>query len=113
MYLDANNLYGWGMSQKLPIYGFKWKRKVSKFDEDFIEKYDEDSNKGYIFEVDVEYTKIILNLHSDLPFLLLRKKIKKCKKLVCNINDTRNYIVHIRTLKQALNHGLVFKKYIE
>ena len=113
MYLDANSLYGWGMSQKLPIYGFKWKRKVSKFDEDFIEKYDEDSNKGYIFEVDVEYTKIILNLHSDLPFLLLRKKIKKCKKLVCHINDTRNYIVHIRTLKQALNHGLVFKKYIE
>ena len=43
-------------------------------------------------------------------FYYWEKKIKKCKKLVCNINDTRNYIVHIRTLKQALNHGLVFIK---
>ena len=38
MYLDANNLYGYGMSQKLPVNGFKWKKSVSKFDEDFINK---------------------------------------------------------------------------
>ena len=43
------------MSQKLPVNGFKWKKYVSKFDEDFIKNYDEDSNKGYIFEVDVEF----------------------------------------------------------
>ena len=55
IYLDANNLYGWAMSQKLPVNGFKWKKYVSKFDEDFIKNYDEDSNKGYIFEVDVEF----------------------------------------------------------
>ena len=55
IYLDANNLHGWAMSQKLPVNGFKWKKYVSKFDEDFIKNYDEDSNKGYIFEVDVEF----------------------------------------------------------
>ena len=38
MYLDANSLYGWGMSQKLPVNGFKWIKKLSKFDEDFIKK---------------------------------------------------------------------------
>ena len=69
MYLDANILYGWGMSQKLPVNGFKWAKKLSKFDERFIKNYDENSDKGYILEVDVEYPKNLFNLHSDLPFL--------------------------------------------
>ena len=60
MYLDANNSYGWAMSQKLSLNGFKWKKNVSKFDEDFIKNYDEDSNKGYILEVEVEYPNIYL-----------------------------------------------------
>ena len=54
---DANNVYGWAMSQKLSVGGFKQKKKVSKIDEDFIKNYDEDSDKGYILEVDVEYPK--------------------------------------------------------
>ena len=83
MYLDANNLYEWAMSQKLPVNGFKWKKNVSKFDEDFIKSYDEDSDKGYILEVDVEYQNKLLNLHSDLQFLAERMKIKKCNKLAC------------------------------
>ena len=53
MYLDAKNLYGWGMSEKLPVNGFKWIKNIFKFDEEFIQNYDEDSNKGYILEVDV------------------------------------------------------------
>ena len=52
-YLDANNLHGWAMSQKLPINGFKWTKNLSKFNEDFIKKYDENSNTGYFFEVDI------------------------------------------------------------
>ena len=48
--------------------------------------YDESSNRGYIFELDVEYLKKLFNLHKDLPFLAERKKIKKCNKLVCNIH---------------------------
>ena len=63
------------MSQKLPVNGFKWKKNVSKFDEDFIKNYDVNSNKGYILEVDIEYPKNLLNLHGDLPFLAERKNI--------------------------------------
>ena len=54
-YLDANNLYGWAMSQKLPVNDFKWINNVSKINEKFIKNYDKDSDKGYIFEVDVNY----------------------------------------------------------
>ena len=68
-YLDANNLYGWAMSQKLPVDGFKWVKDLSKFNESFIKNYDENSDKGYILEVDVEYPKKLFNLHKDLPFL--------------------------------------------
>ena len=69
IYLDANNLYGWAMSQKLHVDGFKWKKKF-KFNEDFIKNYDEDSHKGYILEVDVKYPKeLLFNKHKDLPFL--------------------------------------------
>ena len=88
-------------------------KKLSKFDEDFIKNYDENSNKGYSLEVDVEYPKILFNLHSDLPFLTKRKKTEKCNKLVCNILDKGNYVVYIRDLKQALNHGLILKKVIQ
>ena len=57
MYLDANNLYGWAMSQKLPVNGFKWENDLSRFNEDFIKKCNENSDIGYFFEVDVEYPK--------------------------------------------------------
>ena len=112
MYLDANNLYGWAMSQKLPVGGFKWIKKddLSKFDTKFITNYDENSDKGYILEVDVDYPKNLHNLHNDLPFLSERMKIKKVKKLVCNIQDKEKYIIHIRASKQALNNGLILKK---
>ena len=52
----------------------------------------------------------MFNIHSDLPFLPERKKIEKCKKLVCNIHDKESYVVHIRAIKQALNHGLILNK---
>ena len=76
-YLDANNLYGWEMSQIFSVNGFKWVKKLLKFNEIFIKNYNENSNKGYILEVDVEYPKNLFNLHMDLPFLTERKKIEK------------------------------------
>ena len=85
-------------------------KNVPKFDEEFIKSFDEDSNKGYILEVDVEHPKDLHNLHSELSFLSERMKIKKCNKLVCNLYDKKEYVVHIRALKQALNHGLILKK---
>ena len=78
-----------------------------KFDEDFIKNYDKDSDKGYILEVDVEYLKKLHDSHSDLPFLPERMKINKCSKLVCNLYDKNNYAVYIRSLKQALDCGLI------
>ena len=75
MYLDANNLYGWAMSQKLLVDGFEWVEQLSQFKEDFIKTYDENSNKGYFLGVDVEYPKYLHNLHSDILFLPERKKI--------------------------------------
>ena len=55
MYLDGNNFYGLSMSQKLPLMDFKWKKNGSKFNKMFLRNYDEDNDKGYIFEVDVKY----------------------------------------------------------
>ena len=99
MYLDASNLYGWAMSRKLLVNGFEWVEELSQFNEDFTTNYDENSNEEYFLEVDVKYPKKLFNLHSDLPFLPEKKKIKKCNKLVCNIHNKENYVVHIRALK--------------
>ena len=62
VYLDANNLYGWAISQKLSVNGFKWLEDLSEFNESFIKNYDENSDRGYFFEVDAEYQKIYLIL---------------------------------------------------
>ena len=109
--LDANNLYGWAMSKKLPVNGFKWldSDKINEINEDFKKNYDENNDKGYIFEVDVKYPKRLHELHSDLPFLSEQMEINKCKKLVCNLFNKKKYVTH-NSLKQALNHGLKFKK---
>ena len=73
-YLDANNFYGWAMSQKLPWDRFEWVKNLSKFKEDFMKECDENSDKGYFLEVDVEYPKTLFNFRKDLPFLPERKK---------------------------------------
>ena len=111
-YLDANNLYGWTTSQKLPVRNFKWIEKgdISKFNEAFIKNYDENSDKAYIFAVDVKYPEKIRMLHSDLAFLPERIKINKCTKLICTIQNEEKYIIHKRALKQAINHGLKLEK---
>ena len=84
-YIDANNLCGWAMSQKLSVNSVKWVEDTSEINEEFMKNYDENNDKGYILEVDVKYTKKLRDLHSDLPFLPKRMKIDKCKKFVCNL----------------------------
>ena len=81
-YLGTNNLYAWTMSQPLPVDGFKFVKNLSNIDE-------EDSDKEYIVEVDVEYPKNFHDLHIELPFLPERMKIDKCSKLVCNLHDKK------------------------
>ena len=63
------------MSQKLPVGGFKWKKNMLKFNEDLVKNYDEDNNKGYIFEVNVEYPQDLHDSHGDLPLLPERMKM--------------------------------------
>ena len=105
MYVDSNNLYGWAMSKKLAVDGFKWVDDLSMFTEDFIKNYDEKGDVGYLLVVDIKYSKTLCMLHSDLPFLPEKIKINKCPKLVCDVTDKENYSIHIVSLKQALIHG--------
>ena len=75
-YLDANNLYEYAVTKKLPFNGFKWSNP-NKYTSEFIKNYDEDSDKGYLLEVDIEYPKYLHKLHEDLPFLCERRKKNK------------------------------------
>ena len=105
MYLDANNLYGWAMSKKLPLNGFLWAKNLNQYTSDFIKNYDENSDLGYLLEVDINYPKHLNELHSDLPFLPVKQN-----KLLTTLEDKKNYVVHISALKQALSHGLELEK---
>ena len=70
------------MFQKLPTNGFKWVEDLSRFNEDLIKKYDENSYIVYFFKVDIDYPKELYNLQKDLPFLPERKKVEKVEKLL-------------------------------
>ena len=101
-YLDANNLYGWAMSQALPTGGFKW---VDGNPNEISESATR-TDKGYILEVDVSYPKDLHNSHNDLPFMCERMEINGVEKLVPNLRDKKSYVIHIQALNQALQHGL-------
>ena len=109
-YWDVNNLYGYAVLEKLPVNNFEWIEYTSQFNEDLIKNYNEESDEGYFIEVDVRYTEILHELHNNLPFLPERTKIEKVEKVLANLHDKTEYVINIRNLKQALNHGLVLKK---
>ena len=109
-YWDVNKLYGWTMSQKLPVNNFEWIKDTSQFNENFRKNYNEESDEGCFLEVDAQYLEKVHELHNDLPFLPERMKIEKFEKLVANLHNKTKYVIHVRNLKQALNHGLVLKK---
>ena len=97
-YLDANNLYGWAMSQPLPTGGFKWINDVSRFTPDEISRLVKHGSKGYLLEVNVKYPEELHDLHNDLPFMCEKMKINKVEKLVPNQYDKKKYIIHVRAL---------------
>ena len=76
-------MHGWAMSQELRVNDFKWVEEPSEFDEKFIKSYNNKSDEGYIFKVDVQYSESVHNVHNY--FLLERMKIEKslktCSKL--------------------------------
>ena len=84
-------------------------KKLSKFTEDFIKKYDEDSNTGYFLEVDIDYPKELFNFHKDLPFLPERKKVEKIEKLICSIEDKKICYSH-KSFKTSIKSWVKTKR---
>ena len=122
MYLDANNLYGWAMSQPLPYGNFKWVEANS-----VIHKR---KGIGHIYEVDLEYPEELHDLHNDYPCAPEKIKVSDvmlsdyCReiknkfnissgnvnKLIPTLNDKKNYVLHEENLKLYLSLGLKLKK---
>ena len=126
MYLDANNLYGWAMSQPLPYKDFKW---CSSSDID-LNKYDENSSEGIILEVDLDYPQELHDLHNDYPCAAEKIKVThdmlsaycsnikdqhkitsgQVSKLIPTLGDKKNYVLHYNNLQLYLSLGLNLKK---
>ena len=126
-YLDTNNLYGRAMSEDLPYEGFKWLTNVDEFDAISI---NEKSLIGYLLEVDLEYSDKLHELHNDYPLApeklavssdMLSKYCKKIadkyeikvgdvKKLIPNLGNKTNYVVHYRNLQLYLSLGMKLTK---
>ena len=129
MYLDANNLYGWAMSQYLPTGGFKW-MKQNKIDNLDLGKYHEESKKGIILEVDLEYPEKLHDLHNDYPLAAEKIKVEKSmlsnycnkisekynistglvQKLIPTLSNKKNYVLHYRNLQLYTSLGLKVSK---
>ena len=131
-YLDMNNLYGCTMSSYLPYGGFKWLKNVDNFDVNWISECNstEDSSTGYILKVDLEYPDELHALHNDYPLApeklaisydMLSDYCKKIadeyeikvgdvKKLIPNLGNKTNYVVHYRNLQLYLSLGIKLTK---
>ena len=111
MYLDANNLYGCAMSEKLPTHGFKWllDREIGKlFNNQVLQVWEK---IPCILEVDLEYPENLHDLHNDYPFCPERVECKNgVKKLIPNLRDKTKYIIHYKNLIQCLRAGMKLKK---
>ena len=110
-YLDANNLYGWAMSQNLPTHGFKWIKdltleKVYDILEEINSSMSNTGKKGYIFEVDLEYPEHLWDKHNDYPLAPELMKVNGVEKLICHFKTRKNYVIHYRALRQCLELGM-------
>ena len=106
VYLDANNLYGWAMSQPLPVGNFAWMRREELQN---WERFVEDEGVGCILEVDLEYPRELHDLHNDFPLAPEILKLGDCKKLTQNLRDKKEMVLHGRNLKQVLSLGMKLK----
>ena len=114
-YLDANNLYGWAMTQNLPTHGFKWMKNITveKVDEILDKANHSMSNlgrKGYIFEVDLEYPQHLWETHNDYPLAPEKMNVNGVEKLICHFKPRTHYVVHYRNLRQYLELGMRITK---
>ena len=109
-YLDANNLYGWAMSQNLPTHGFKWmknltKEKVIEILEKANHSMSNHGRKGYVFEVDLEYPEHLWKTHNDYPLAPEKLKVNGVENLISHFKPRKN-VVHDRNLRQYLELGM-------
>ena len=114
-YLDANNLYGWAMSEKMPHKDFKWvdvenDQPSHCGQSPSLEKITLDGDLGYILEVDLEYPNELHDLHNDYPLAPETMEINKVNKLTPNLKNKTKYILHHRNLKLYLSLGLRLTK---
>ena len=110
-YLDANNLYGWAMSQPLPTGEFRWVEfREDRSPKTIVEELVVKKDYGYLLEVDIRYSKKLHDYHNDLPFMCAKMKINGVEKLVPNLYYKRKYVIHMEALVQALEHGLVLER---
>ena len=103
-YLDANNLYGYGMSCPLPTDGFKWMTPKE------IEAWMEHPFTPCILEVDLDYPEHLHDLHSDYPLAPERLKVNGVEKLIRNLGKKTKYVIHYKSLKQYIKLGLKLTK---
>ena len=111
MYVDANNLYGWAMSQKLPVHSFNWltDKEIKNLLKVQVVQFWE--RTPCILEVDLEYPEELHDLHNDYPLCPERVECDHgVKKLIPNLRHKNNYVVHYKTLIQYLNLGMELKK---
>ena len=107
MYLDANNLYGWAMSQPLPVNGFEWLPACQLPHWDFITKED---GIGCILEVDLEYPEDLHDVHNEYPLAPESLKIGRVNKLIPNLQNKTKYVIHYKNLQQYLSLGMKLVK---
>ena len=129
MYWDANNLYGWAMSKKMPEKNFDWmtEEQLERFD---VMQVPDDADTGYILEVDLEYPEELHDLHNDYPLAPeslviehenlsphtqhLKEKLdvkgRPHKKLIPNLRNKTKYVIHYAALKQCLQLGMKLKR---
>ena len=126
MYLDANNLYGWAMSQYLPTDGFEWLTE----EEVDLSKYNDESEKGLVLEVDLEYPEELHDLHNDYPLApekikvtedmlspysreiaeKFKVKVGLVEKLVPTLGKKEKYVLHYHNLQLYMSLGLKLTK---
>lgn len=111
MYFDVNSLYGYAMSQPLPIGKYEW-LDVSSTNINTILNSTVDSDYGYLVEADFDYPDHLHDLHNDYPFLCEKLKVNgsKHEKLILNLNEKKNYTLHYLTLQMVIAKGIKLKK---
>ena len=111
IYLDANNLYGWAMLQKLPTHNFKWmtNQEIENiFNNQIVQVWEK---TPCILEVDLEYPEELHDRHNDYPLCPERVECDHgVKKLIPNLRDKNNYVIHYKNLMQCLRLGMKLKK---